>query len=487
MSNDVSTARQEYSKALPAWDLVEDAVAGDQAVKNKRETYLPKPNPLDKSKENDTRYDQYLQRAVYYNATGRTLGGLVGLAFGKFPEISLPSALEFLKDDVSGTGIGLIQHANGTLSSIMKSGRAGLLVDYPTTDSNISAAQQEQLRIRPTITLYSARNIVNWRTERLNGQTILTMVVLREKNEKIDGYKIECEDQYRKLSLEDGLYTVEVFRKGAGASGWNVEERYEPKQGTGARWTEIPFAFIGAADNDVGIDPAPLYDLAVLNIAHYRNSADFEESAFFVGQPQVWMSGLDEGWVKLLNEQGIYFGSRAILPLPLNGQAGLIQAQPNTLAREAMQDKEKMMAAIGARLIMSGSAAKTATQQDSEDTVAHSVLSLACDNVSAAYKRALAWVANFARVTGELEFSIPTDFTKRTVDVTELQTLLQYVQAGKLPESELWSRLRQVGIISSDKSDDDLREEIAAQDPVGQTGLEEDENGGGDGGDPTAE
>lgn len=466
----VTTQHAEYQATLSRWKLAEDATAGEDAVKAAKTAYLPQPNPADKTEENKQRYDQYLLRAVYYNASGRTLSSLLGLAFGRWPEIEIPAALDAAEDDISGAGVTLIQQAQETVGQVLKTGRAGLLVDFPPTDGDVSRAQQEAGGVRPTVSFRTARDVINWRTRRRAGRTEIDLVVLAESHETIDGFASKKVPQYRVLRLE-AFYTVEIWREvksEAGQMEWRIAETYTPLRGDGTVWTEIPFAFVGAQDNDWTVDSAPLYDLCVLNLAHYRNSADYEDSVFFVGQPQIWISGLDTEWRDWLQAKGVYVGSRQILPLPANGSAGILQAEPNNLAKEAMSSKEQQMAALGARLLVSGGAVKTATQQDSEDTVAHSVLSLVCDNVSAAYTKALQWYAIFARIpeTG-IEFSIPTDFVSRQIDPQELEALLKLVQAGKMPESDLFSRLRSAGVIDSRKTDDEIREEIAGQMPSG--------------------
>ncbi|EPO7904192.1 DUF4055 domain-containing protein, partial [Acinetobacter baumannii] len=75
---------------------------------------------------------------------------------------------------------------------------------------------------------------------------------------------------------------------------------------------------------------------------------------------------------------------------------GIVQADPNTLAREAMKDKWEKMKEMGARLIEKGSAAKkTATESNSDDAVQHSVLSLCVVNMNEAFSMALRWAAKF--------------------------------------------------------------------------------------------
>jgi hypothetical protein len=277
------------------------------------------------------------------------------------------------------------------------------------------------------------------------------------------------------LLLENGVYKVEIWREKKAKPGEIITEKYEridqfiPLDGKGQTLSEIPFTFVGSQNNGVAVNESPMRDIATVNIAHYRNSADYEDSVFFCGQPQFWIAGLDETWRDHLEKQGIYVGSRNVLPLPVGASAGILQAEPNTLVKEAMDAKEKQLAALGARLIVIGSAAKTATQQDSEDSIANSVLSLCCDNVSAAYTRALEWAAQFANVDGKVLVDMPTDFAERTMDPNELANVMKGVQAGLIPTSDFWSRCRAVGLIDSKKTDDDIREEIDQNPPPSLT------------------
>jgi len=468
-TNNVSTPRKEYKNSLTAWTLVEDACAGESAVKSETVKYLPKPNPKDVSEENRSRYEQYLMRAVFYNAVGRTLSGLSGLAFRRDPEIIVPAAIEVVKDDADGAGLSLAHKGQQLLSEVLKTGRAGVLVDYPKTEGPTSIAALEADDIRPLICLYEAADIINWRSIRVQAKTLLSMVILREAHEQDDEWVANIKTQYRVLRLTDGAYTTEVWREEPDRPGnWILYEGPTVVlQGNGQPWDMIPFTFVGSEDNDTDIDSSPLYDLAVLNLAHYRNSADYEDSVYFVGQPQYWVAGLSQAWRDEMKKDGFYVGSRQILTLPQGATAGILQAQANSLVRQAMQDKESQMAALGARLLLTTGQVKTATQQQSEDAASHSVLTLCCNNVSLGLTRALEWYANFANVTGDVKFDIDTEFVIDMLDAPTLVALLQLVQAGKMPEADLWSALRNVGLIKAEKTDDEIREEISSQEPTG--------------------
>lgn len=469
--NDVTAVHTDYANALPDWELVEDVTDGERAVKSKGDLYLPRPNPQDRTLENNQRFEQYVKRAVFYNATGRTLSGLIGLAFRKAPAVTLPTPIAGLADDITGSGIKLLQLAKEVVTEVLECGRAGLLVDFPKTEGAVSQADITQQGLTPTVTLYEARCITNWRTARVGSKQMLTMVVLKEKHEVDDGFSMIVEDQYRVLRLTKDGYMVEIYRQVTDSEGkkvWVVVETMQPMQGNGQPWQEIPFTFVGAEDNDEDIDGSPLLDLATLNIAHYRNSADYEDSVYMVGQPQPWMSGLDIEWRDSLISKGIYIGARTVIPLPIGGSFGIAQTSPNTLVKEAMDQKEMQMAAMGARLIQSGGAIKTATQQDSEDAIAHSVLSLACDNSSEAIEKALTWAGQFATGTAvDVEFEIPTEFAAMPLDSAMLAQLLALVQAGKMPDADLFSALRNAGLIDPEKTDDMIREEISSQPVTG--------------------
>jgi hypothetical protein len=464
----VESKHAQFTKALASWVLVSDACAGEAAVKSKKKTYLPQPNPDDTSTANEKRYDQYLKRAVFYNVTRRTLSGLVGTAFRKPPETTLPAQLDYLNEDASGAGVGLAQQSQAVLSAVLKKGRHGLLVDYPQIE-NASAADVIRLAIRPTIVEYDAEHIINWRISKVGGEWKLSLVVLYESISQpaADGFDIDVVQQYRVLRLVDGVYQQEVWRKPSASSDWVMAEATLPRQANGSTWNIIPFTFVGSINNDSDIDPSPLYDLASLNLAHYRNSADYEDSVFFTGQVQPWISGLSEEWRDHLEKEGIYIGSRTPILLPEGGAFGFAQAAPNTLCGEAMATKEKQMAAIGARLIEAGSSVKTATEAQGDLESEMSVLSSCANNVNAAYAKCLEWCGLFLGVTTESTFKILTDYVESRLDPQVLTALVALWQSGKYPTSDFWAQLRAKGLIDPEKTDEDIQDELDAEVPTG--------------------
>lgn len=457
----VSFTRPEWDAAQNRWQLVRDVCKGSEVIKYHGERYLPRPNAQDVTPQNKARYTSYLARAVFYNATGRTKNSLVGAVFRTWPTLKVPSLLDYVARDVDGQGVSIYQQSQSVIGHLLETGRHGLLVDYPSVDAGgVSIADRASRGIRATVASYEAEAVINWRTRLVGGQHLLSLVVLHEKydTETLDGFGIETKDQYRVLKLdESGLYVQELWRN---ESGWNVVETREPTDGKGQRWKLIPFQFLGSENNDSSIDDAPLYDMAEINIGHYRNSADYEEAAYLVGQPQPWMAGLGQHDIDRMEEQGLYLGSRAPWLLPQGGTCGVWQAQANSVAKEAMDAKEDQMVALGARLIERGSATKTATQAASDSAAEHSVLSLLVSNVSEGYTQALQWVAQFENATGDVEYKLNQDFTQITLDANIMAGLFNAVQGGQLPQADFWQYLRDRGVIDPEKTDEMIRDEL---------------------------
>lgn len=460
---DYDFVHPQYAAMLPLWEATRAAVEGQPALSRNPYKFLPDPTPLDQCEEARARYNSYCSRAVYMNATGRTKTGLVGIALGDWPEVIVPASMEYLKEDADGAGLSIYALCQHSIGEDLEVGRGGLFVDYPQRpegDGTSIAAQN--LGTVARMIYYKAEDIRDWAYEKIGTDMRLSYVKLYEKRDRrsADGWSLEAVESYRLLRLRNGVYTVEVFEKGEG--GYVSSGEVTPRDAAGSSWEFIPFQFIGPETNQAKPEKPPLYDLAQVNLAHYRNSADFEESVFMLGQPQVTMTGLDEAWRNHLEESGVYFGSRRVLMGPVNSQIGLLQVQPNTLAQAAMKDKQTDMVSLGARLLQPGSATKTAEQSKSETRAAYSVLSLVCDNVSQAFKNAMLWVQRYMGAAGEVDFGIDTEFDGLTFNSEIVSTIIKAVQAGVLPESEAWRALRALNLIDPEKTDEQIREEIDA-------------------------
>jgi hypothetical protein len=473
------------------WSVVRDVVSGDNALRT--DLYLPMLNATDTSVENVARNKAYRSRAVWYPATQFTLEGLVGLAFHRDPVTELPTELEYLLEDCDGLGVSLYQQSQSVLQNNLAVGRHGLFVDWSEALGH------------PLIKAYHAEAIINWRYQIVDGKASLVMIVLEEEAEIEDGdWGIVLVKQWREIRLNDaGNVEVRLWREDTGVTkhkrlvsmGTVTNEAGDELlieavelRSRGAVLTEIPFTFIGSNNNDASIDPAPLYGLAQLNLAHYRNSADYEDSVFFCGQVQPWISGLTEQWRDYMQNpwvidstgerrytgQKMYIGSRSPLLLPQGASFGMAQAQPNSLAKEAMEHKEAQMVAVGARMIEATKVNKTATGENNDREATTSVLSLCVVNVSEAYQRAIGFCARFLDMKEEDwadAFKIQQDFVQLQANPQLMAELTKSWQSGLLAKNDVRDFFRRLGLIATERSNDDIEKDVEAEEPLGTMGL----------------
>lgn len=334
-------------------------------------------------------------------------------------------------------------------------------MDYPNTGGNVTAEAKEAGGIRPVIELYHPTQIINWRTRKIGALTVLSLVVLEEDVEKDDNDFTDTKvKQWRVLRLdaETNHYTVQVFQ-GTTATDAKAGDVISPTKSDGSTFNRIPFMFIGSENNDAAVNKPPMYDLADLNIAHYRNSADYEEASYVCGQPTPVVTGLTEAWAEKFFGKGIGLGSRAALPLPAGATAELLQPEPNTLPFEAMAHKERQMVAVGARLVEQKTVQRTATEAGLETAGEKSVLANVSDNVSLAFEWALGFAAEWEGLgESKITFRVNKEFSVHFSSPEARQEAIKSWQAEAISFTEMRAALRKGG--TATLPDEQARAEI---------------------------
>lgn len=443
---DVKTLHREYIIAAPKWQKVRHAIGGELTP------YLRNVGKNESDPEyGRQRQTEYEDGAICYNFTKRTLSGMVGSVMRKDPEQIIPAQLDYLLTNADGSGVGLWQHMQDTLMEIDSIGRGGLLADAPDVEV-ATMAQQNAGQLNPVIAFYIAENIINWRLKRVGSVNKVDMVVLREFFEYTDDeneFMTHCGEQYRVLDIEyeSGLYRQRIYQFGyKGELRGNIIEIY-PKLANVEPGT-IPFTFIGASNNDSTIDDAPLLPLSVLNIGHFRNSADVEESSFVCSQPTLMIypsAQMSNEQFKEANPNGIRIGSRTGHNLGEGGASELLQATESNLALSLSDKKEQQAIQIGAQLITPTQqiTAESARLQRGADT---SVMATIARNVSKAYEDALKWVADMMGVPSDkIEFKLNMDFFLQQMTPQEAQQWMAMVQGGFAPTEAMWEAMRRGG------------------------------------------
>jgi hypothetical protein len=160
--NDITN--EEYSEYALKWERCRAACEGQYEVHEGGEKFLPKL-----SGQTSEGYASYKLRATYFNAAGRTLDGLVGMVFRKPIEVTAPTSMQSIIDDIDLAGTPLEGLAMHVMRDVIQAGRVGLLVEYPVVEAQpVSAAGASALNLRPYVSYYAAESILDWKEKRIN-------------------------------------------------------------------------------------------------------------------------------------------------------------------------------------------------------------------------------------------------------------------------------------------------------------------------------
>lgn len=450
----VTDTHPEYQAWSSEWRKTRAAAQGEQAVKA-----LPNVLPVDFAKTEKERFAAYMARAYFLGVTGRTKDGMIGMVYRKNASQELPKAMEPLLENFDGSGNSIEQCGKILLAGRLETSRHLVLVDYPSVDPNTDKDTQSRAGIMPTVALYPCEALINWRYGVVKGKRELVLAVLEEqKNISPDEFGHDSEPEYRVLRLTEAGYTQQMYNN----QGAPVDDEVRPM----AAYEPLPrIPLHGVRD----LEEPPLSPIATVNIAHFRNIADLEDSAYVVGCPMlnvdVGETSLDE-W-KEHNPNGVAFGSRKGL-VTRGGQLQMVQAQENNLARQIKQDKEGEMVMLGAQLIQRGGQAETAEAARLRAGTESSVLDRIVNDLSEDLEAALEDCARFMRIDPALvNYTLNTDFFESGLSPQALMAVIQGVTNSVIAPSDALEMIR-TGKLGIDASRDN--EAIALE--IAQTAID---------------
>ena len=308
-----------YNSRIAQWIKCRDAFEGEDQIKSKGETYLPRLKG-----QSDDDYNAYKRRALFYSITAKSLAALVGMSLSAGMRISYPSAMTRYFED--STMIQFSELIATTLQEVLLQSRVGIMIEAPEVEGN------------PYPVTYIAEDIVDW-TEAADGT--LEFVRLREEVEVRNSTgEIVLIEQYRELSFDaDGYYQQRKIRLDSDIT---ITPTF-----AGYKLRYIPFYAV----NPIGVgfkDLKPMMlDIASINISHYLSSADLEHGRHFTGLPTpVILGGEVNG--------DLHIGSTKFLIIPTKGSDAKyleFTGQGLQSLEKAMTEKQGLLASMSARLL----------------------------------------------------------------------------------------------------------------------------------------
>lgn len=502
----------EYIYWREEWRKIRDVLAGQKEVKRKGETYLPKMKGMEKED-----YADYLTRATFYNMTAQTQTGMLGQVFRKDPYVEgLPKKfaddmrLRFSKDS-----LGHIAFAKTVMSEQIGMGRFGVLVDAP------AAAMQEPTSFAVG---YATENILDWRTEEVNGLYQLTRVLLREftkndvgrasqqnpwigtdKDPNSPNYRMSpgqrgvgdggnaraiataatsrnksayvqtagrytdsytYETQYRELVLEqqdDGSWVYSQYLYKDDPCGIPFNSATPIIRGKTLDF--IPFKFFGAMSNSESVERSPMLDIADLNLSHYRTYAELEYGRLYTALPIYFAPG---GQADGIAEYHI--GPNKVWECPSGEKPGILEYTGSGLKtlETALSTKEDQIASIGGRMLpglksVSESNNQTILREANEQSVLLNCILAASDGMAEVVR----WWLMFRDVALEqsvgLTYQINQEFLSTPVGAREIRAIQMLWIDGLITAEIFYHYLRRAEVIPAAVTFEDF--ETSLKDP----------------------
>lgn len=458
----VNATNQDYDRMHRAWMKCRDAAAGQDAVHDRAEEYLPRLG----DNHEDTDYQAYKERAHFYGATGRTVEGLHGLLFRKAPTVKMPDQLKDWSNDVTGEDVDLLTFVSKGTHECITVGRFGILVDHSGSvgddDKPLTRAQVEEAGLRPFLRMYRAESIINWKIGKLPGGDYgIIRVVLQEmidRDKEDDEFDCETVTQYRVCEIFEGRYRQRLFEEKS-TNDFEEVAVIEPKM-NGKPLEYVPFVVVNSSSNDMSVQKPLLLDLVNTNMKHYQIGADYYHGLHYVGLPTAWITGVEE------KEIPNSIGPHAIWSFnSIEAKCGYLQvdAQGFSVLSGELTALEDKMASLGARTL-----APEKRGVEAEETVRmksngeNSTLSSIGHHTSSAVTKALEIVMDWLGLAGEVVFELSNDFISAKMSPEELGELVKAWQSGAISKETLFLQLKGGEIIHEDADFDEEEEKISS-------------------------
>ncbi|MGI9296536.1 MAG: DUF4055 domain-containing protein [Gammaproteobacteria bacterium] len=430
----VTSRHPDYALMLPKWTKCRDLSEGADAVRAAGERYVPRLGglapkdgnidttnaaydeealPQIDTRQTDDQYAAMLQRAKYLGAFGQTVDLMTGLVFRKDPLIEAPDGMTEFFQNVNGRGDTLITFTMQILDEVLRQNRIVVLVEFPEFDEDNPTGNG----IMPRWVLYKAEELINWYEQFINNVNTLQYAVIAEEEEEAtvgDVFERRLVTQYRTFELMDGEYVQRVWREsltGNVAPPLAIFDSTLEKTSNTARLvaehvplrrsqplTQIPMFMFASVNRGFDVQKPVLYDLAELNLYHWRVQVDYDHGRHHAAMPTRTATGIQRHEVPRAVGPDFWIHSSDPATryeiLEFTGQ-GL---QPSV---DALLETKREMSQIGARELMPESAQaaeQTATASRLRNVAETSRLAKICHSVSAQMVELLHFTADWMGV-----------------------------------------------------------------------------------------
>jgi len=439
----VATEHPDYRSNVERWIKVEDTLRGQDTIKKKGTTYLPRTGGMIKNDKSGEQYEAYKTRARFYDLTAQARSALMGLVFEKPPEGNpdAPFGLDGVTD---------VEFSLRALREISAKGRFIAVVDI-----------YEGVMAR--VTYYIAESMINWDT---NEAGELTLAVFKEVSEVIaeDGFTRKERIEYRVYRLVGKTVEICLYdEKGNPLELEGQDSDYTVR----VQRDKLDIVVFGSLDNLPDCDPLPLEPIADCALAAYQLSADYRHALFMAAQPTPWVKGVTSKQWELMIEQGI--GSSSLWWLGDEGEPAFLETTGAGIdaLKQAILDELKQAETHASRITQTEkkgveAAVSLMLRANAQQATIHSMLFSLEQGINKLNE--ILTEREQVRIKRE-PFVIHAEFTPAQATAQILAAVSNGVSQLTTPQSVLFSTLRNLKL--TEKTDEELRAELDSEGGIG--------------------
>jgi len=330
----------------------------------------------------------------------------------------------------------LTEVAISLVVEVMKTGRAGVLVDIPEEGG------------LPYLVLYKALDIPNWDDGSDDPYVVLKESQF-ERNPK-DKYVLEPTTSYRELKINnEGNYEVSL---------WKMQDKHKrefaevdiikPEQ-RGRPMTFMPFCIASPTGLDFMIDRPPILDMVNVLAAWWKISVDYSNAVHTICVPTPYVA---DDTISSDDEFELKLGPDACIKLPSSGKTGFLEFTGQGLGEVSKQLDRlmDMQAALGARLITNTgnkTLVETAEGARIRESMSTAILGSIISSVESLLQKVVDWSAEWISRTYEpSEIKLNKELVTANIDPNMVTALLNAVLNDKLSFESFYRALEEGGL-----------------------------------------
>lgn len=444
--NDLAKRSKDSAAMLPYLEKVAVIIGGESEVKEASVKYLPMM-----PKEQKPQYEFRLSVAKFTNIYRDVVESLAAKPFEKEVSLlgeSVPESLTEFSEDVDGDGNNLTVFAATLFFNGINDAISWVLIDYPNATVR-TVAEAKQAGIRPYWTNILAINVLDAKTARIGGESVLSYVRMMEPGDKRD------DDKIRIFEREGSVVKWSVHIRDTKVNdNWLLEDEGVLTIG------EIPMVpFItGRRDGKRFFFRPPLQDAVNLQMTLYRQESALEYAKVMTAFPMLSASGVVPKKDAAGNAEPIMVGPQTVLYAPQTGDGKVgnwayVEPAGSSLTflqgdvKETKQDlrelgKQPLTAQAGLTVITTAYAAGK-----SKSAVAAWGLAL-----KDALENAMVITCQWLKIDHDPEVYVYDDYD--TFSAEDFTSVISMRENGDISRETVWREAKRRAILSAEFNDD---------------------------------